>query len=416
MWWKLVFNSFRRDRKRKLVAISAVALATCLATFLLSWSLNLGDKIQRELRAYGSNIIIAPLGDSLPVVSDQAEAGFISTDQYLRQSDIGRIQSIFWKNQILTMAPLLQQTVRTAGVPVMIVGTEFGEGDSIRDFAKVAPYVHLQGSWPKRKYDLVCGTALCRRLGWKTGDQVALEHSGTEQRFRITGIASSGGIEDRQIFGKLATVQEFTGRADQFKQLYVSALVTPPNELYYKQMRSPGALTPQEQERFYCTPYITQVAEEIAKVFPGAEARVVKQVAQTEEKIVRKVKWLMVLVTLAGLVASSLTMTSTTTSMVMERRKELALMKAVGSSNGFLLLYLFSEIFILGTMGSLIGYGAGSVLTVGLSNALFQSVFEMKLVLLPLVAGIGMLIIFCGSLWPLRQAATMDAAVVLRDL
>ena len=416
MWWKLVFNSFRRDRRRKLVAMSAVALATCLATFLLNWSLNLGDKIQRELRAYGSNIIIVPLGDSLPVISDQEDAGLITTDRYLKQTDLERIQTIFWKNQILTMVPLLQQTVLYRQTSIMLVGTEFGEIDPIRNFSKVAPYVQLQGSWPKQDFDVVCGSNLCKQFGWKTGDEIMLRNLEKTHSFRISGIVSSGGMEDQQVIGRLQTVQDFTGRSGDFKQLYVSALVTAPNELYRKMQRNPDALTPQELERYSCTPYLTLVADDIAKVFPGSEARIVKQVAQTEEKIVRKVNWLMVLVTLAGLVAASLTMTSTTTSMILERRKELALMKAVGSSNGFLFLYLFSEIFILGTVGSLIGYGLGSVLSVTLSHVLFESVFEMKLILLPLVAIIGVLIILCGSLWPLRQAATLDPAVALRDL
>jgi putative ABC transport system permease protein len=425
MWWKLIFNSFRRDPRRKLVGMSAVALATCLATFLLNWSLNLGDKIQRELRAYGSNILIVPQGDALPVLPDQMEAGTITTDQFLSESDISGIQNIFWRNQIVSMAPLLQQTVKIKNIPVMLVGTEFGATDPIRSYPKIAPYVQLQGRWPRDERDLVCGAEICKRFGWQVGQEVTLIHRGERgekekssavHTFQVTGMVRSGGVEDNQLFARLDTVQKLTGRTGQFKQLNVSALVTPPNELYYKHQRTPDALTPQETERYFCTPYLTQVADDISKVFAGSEARIVKQVAQTEEKIVRKVNWLMVLVTLAGLIASSLTMTSTTTSMILERRKELALMKAVGSSNGFLVFYLFGEVLILGAIGSLVGYGVGSLLSVSLSRALFQSVFEIKLVLLPIVAAIGVFVIFCGSLWPLRQATTLDPAVALRDL
>jgi putative ABC transport system permease protein len=416
MWWKLLFNSFRRDRRRKLVAMSAVALATCLATFLLNWSLNLGDKIQRELRAYGSNIIIVPQGDSLPVLSDDADAGLITTDQFLRQADIASIQKIFWKNQILSMVLLLPQTVQYRNSTVQLVGSEFGETEPVRNFAKGAPYLQMEGSWPAQEFDAVCGSDLCEQFGWTRASEVKLEHNGRQQIFRITGIVSSGGMEERQLFAQLKTVQTFTGREGLFKQLNVSALVKPPNELYYKQQRNPNALTPQETERYFCTPYPALVAEDIAKVFPGSEARIVKRIAQTEEKIVKKVNWLMVLVSLAALVASALTMTSTTTSMILERRKELALMKAVGSSNGFLFLYLFGEILVLGALGSLIGYGIGSFLSVALSNRLFQSVFEIKLILLPVVAAIGVVVILCGSLWPLRQAVRLDPAVALRDL
>jgi putative ABC transport system permease protein len=414
MWWKLVFHSFRRDKRRKLVAISAVTLATCLATFLLNWSLNLGDTIQQELRAFGANIIVVPQGDSLPVVSEDADAGFITTDRYLTISELAGIDSIFWKNQIVAMAPLLRQTVQYRQTPVQLVGTEFGA--TIRSFPKVAPYVQIRGTWPKEKFDAVCGSSLCKRFGWQEGQEVQLNHSGKTQSFRMTGVLTSGGVEENQIFARLDTVQDFTDHPGQFKQLYVSALVTAPNSLYYKHQRNSKALTPQELERYSCTPYVTRVAADIAKIFQAAEPRIVKQITKTEEKIVKKVNWLMILVSLAGLIACSLTMTSTTTSMILERRKELALMKAVGSSNGFLFLYLFGEILILGGIGSLFGYAAGSFLSVSLSHTLFQSAFEIKLVLLPLIAAIGVLIILCGSLWPLRQAITLDPAVALRDL
>jgi putative ABC transport system permease protein len=350
------------------------------------------------------------------VVSGDADAGFITTDRFLTMSELEGIHSIFWKNQIVAMAPLLNQTVEHGQNPVQLVGTEFGATDAIRSFPKIAPYVQIHGTWPQEKFDAVGGASLCKRFGWENGQEVLLTHSGKTQSFRITGILTSGGLEENQILVRLDTAQDFTNHPGQFKQLYVSALVTAPNSLYYKHERNSKALTPKEFERFSCTPYATRVAADIAKVFQGAEPRIVKQITKTEEKIVKKVNCLMILVSLAGLIASSLTMTSTTTAMILERRKELALMKAVGSSNGFLFLYLFGEILILGGIGSLFGYAAGSFLSVSLSNALFQSVFEIKLVLLPLIAVIGVLIILCGSLWPLRQAITLDPAVALRDL
>jgi putative ABC transport system permease protein len=314
------------------------------------------------------------------------------------------------------MAPLLTQTVHHGQGSAQLVGTEFGAADPIRSFPKIAPYVQIRGTWPQEKFDAVCGSTLCKRFGWEPGEEVLLTYSGKQQSFRIKGVITSGGVEENQILARLDTVQDFTNHPEQFKQLYVSALVTAPNSLYYKHQRNSKALTPQEIERYSCTPYVTRVAADIAKVFHGAEPRIVKQITQTEEKIVQKVNWLMILVSLAGLVASSLTMASTTTSMILERRKELALMKAVGSSNGFLFLYLFGEILILGGIGSLFGYAAGSFLSVSLSYTLFQSAFEIKLVLLPLIAVIGVFIILCGSLWPLRQAITFDPAVALRDL
>ena len=416
MWFKLILNSFKRDTRRKAVGISAVALATCLATFLLNWSLNLGDKIQKDLRAYGANILITPQGESLPLVSENADLGYINTNQFLDYREIRKLSGIFWTNQILAYAPMLSQQVQIRNHLVTIQGTEFGEREARSAFQKAAPYISIRGKWPVSNDEVVVGEKLAERDGIKLNQLITIDSNGNRSDFRVSGIAQSGGVEDHEIFAHLGRVQELTGHPNEFKQLLVSAIVSPQDALYYRFHRNPRSLNPEEFERYSCRPYVTSVAGDISKIFTGSEARVVLQITQTEEKISKKVNWLMILVTLAALIASSLTMTSTTTAMILERRKELALMKAIGSRSGFLILYLLAEIAILGILGSLLGYALGSALSVGLSKSFFQATFELKLVVLPLVGLIGLLIILLGSLFPLRQAIALQPARALKDL
>ncbi len=413
---KLVLHSFRRDIRKKAVAIAAVALATCLATFLLNWSLNLGDKIQHDLRAYGANIVILPHGESLPISIQGATFRSASEERYLQSAELNKIQDIFWKNQIVGMSPILFATVQTNGQNMTLAGTEFGLHDSKIDLRKAAPYLLVDGAWPLNENSAVGGSRLSKQFGWKKGDSIRVEFHGIEKTFQLTGIVHSGGAEEEQLLANLQTVQKLTGHDSEFKQLLVSAVVTPQNNLYEKYQRNPSALTPKEYERFSCTPYVTSVASDIAKVFTGAEARVIRQISQTEEKISEKVNWLMFLVTFAALLASSLTMTSTTTAMIMERRKELALMKAIGSQNSFLLLYLFIEVAILGIIGSAAGFAIGGILSTGLSRSIFDSPMDLKWAILPILDSTGLLIIFFGSFWPIRRAMTLDPSQTLKDL
>jgi putative ABC transport system permease protein len=413
---KLVLHSFRRDIRKKAVAIAAVALATCLATFLLNWSLNLGDKIQRDLRAYGSNIVILSHGESLPISIQGATFRSASEERYLQSSELEKIDEIFWKNQIVGMTPVLFATVQVNQHNITLAGTEFGLKDPKMDLRKAAPYLLLDGDWPSTENSAVAGSRLAQRFGWKRGDTVNVQLSSAEDSFRITGIVHSGGVEEEQLIAPLQTVQKLTGHESEFKQLLVSAMVTPQNNLYEKYQRNPSALTPKEFERFSCTPYVTSVASDIAKVFTGGEARIIRQISQSEEKISQKVNWLMFLVTFAALIASSLTMASTTTAMIMERRKELALMKAIGSQNSFLLLYLFIEVAILGIIGSAAGFAIGGILSTGLSRSIFDSPMDLKWAILPIVACTGLLIIFCGSFLPIRRAMTLDPSQTLKDL
>ena len=413
---KLVLHSFRRDLRKKAVAIAAVALATCLATFLLNWSFNLGDKIQQDLRAYGANIVILPYGESLPTSIQGVTLPTASEERYLKMSELEKINNIFWKNQIVGMAPILSVPVYSNGRNLTLVGTDFGTENPKWDLRKAAPYLLMDGNWPSSENSAVAGSTIAKQSGWKKGDTATIQWQGISKSFQITGIIHSGGVEEQQLLTPLKTVQDLTGHHSEFKQLLVSAIVTPQNQLYEKYQRDPSALTPQEFERFSCTPYVTSVAGDISKIFTGSEARIVRQISQTEEKISRKVNWLMFLVTFAALIASSLTMTSTTTAMIMERRKELALMKAIGSQNSFLFLYLFIEVATLGIIGSAAGFAIGGILSTGLSQSIFDSPMDLKWAILPIVASTGLVIILCGSIWPIRRAMTLDPSQALKDL
>lgn len=416
MWLKLIVHSLRRDFRRKTVALFAVMLATCLATFLLHWSLSLGDKIQTELRAFGANILLVPEGEAIQLAEVEVNLGPVMQGKYLSAADVQKLTNIFWRNQITALAPLLQREVNLQGSSVLVTGTEFGKEDPKEDYRKVSPFVSVEGRWPQTKDEAAIGVVLADKYNLKSGAKVSLAVGGEEESFEVVGIVEAGGPEDRQIFIELSSAQALLALPGKMNQLLVSAVVTAPNRLYQKYQRNPNALTPREMERYSCTPYITSIAKDIQESIPGSEARIVRRINQSEEKIASKVNWLMALVTLAGLIAASLTTTSTTTGMVLERKKELALMKAIGSQNLFIAFYVFAEILLIGTFGCVAGFALGSLLSIGLSRTLFESAFELKWIVLPLVWMIGAAIVFCGSLWPLRQAIRLEPAQVLKDL
>lgn len=416
---RLVTSSIRRDARKKAVAFAAVALATCLATFLLNWALNLGDKMQRELRAYGANIVVTAQGAHLPFDSGDIGVEHTGPPSYLNMGDLAALHTIFWRNQILALAPEL--VVRGALLPartlVQVVGTEFGGTNAKLDLRKVSPGLAVSsGRWPKAPREAVAGWVLARDNGWRPGSTIGIEYDGNTGYFVITGTLHTGGPEDRQVLAGIRDVQQLARADGGFSQMLVSALVTPENDLYERQKRNPGSLSGADLERFSCTPYVSSVAADIQSAIPGSEARVIRRVSQSEQKISTKVNWLMLLVTLAALVASALTTASTTTGMVLERRKELALMKAIGSQNSFVFVYLVVEILVLGLVAGLAGYALGSVLSVELSRRIFETPLELKWIVLPVVMLIGSLIIVLGSLWPLGAAMKLQPSQLLKDL
>src|SRR5258708_32905789 len=67
MFVRLVYESFRRQTRRKLLVAIAVTLGATVSTAMLAIATDVGDKISRELRSYGANLVVGPEEDSLDV-------------------------------------------------------------------------------------------------------------------------------------------------------------------------------------------------------------------------------------------------------------------------------------------------------------------------------------------------------------
>src|ERR1700753_1917422 len=67
MFLRLVADSFSRRPRHKLLTGAALALGMAVATAALSVSLDVGDRLSREFRSLGANLIVTPTADSLPV-------------------------------------------------------------------------------------------------------------------------------------------------------------------------------------------------------------------------------------------------------------------------------------------------------------------------------------------------------------
>src|SRR5258708_4403163 len=64
---RLVADSFSRRPRHKLLTGAALALGMAVATAALSVSLDVGDRLAREFRSLGANLVVTPQADSLPL-------------------------------------------------------------------------------------------------------------------------------------------------------------------------------------------------------------------------------------------------------------------------------------------------------------------------------------------------------------
>src|SRR5215475_6788173 len=111
MFVRFVYESFRRQKRRKALAGAAIMLGVTVATAMIAVAVDIGDKINRELRAIGANILVTPQEDTLDVEIGGVNLKPPSDGAFLSEADLPKIKGIFWQNNITGFAPMLPVTV-----------------------------------------------------------------------------------------------------------------------------------------------------------------------------------------------------------------------------------------------------------------------------------------------------------------
>jgi len=204
--------------------------------------------------------------------------------------------------------------------------------------------------------------------------------------------------EDLNIFSTLKTAQDLYGVEGKISNIEVSALTTPDNELAKKATRDPNSLTPTEYETWYCTAYVSSICYQIQEVVEDSVAKPIRQVAESEGKILDKTKLLMILITALGSIGSALGISNLVTATVMEKSQEIGLIKAIGGSNLRIMLLILTEIIITGIIGGIAGYFIGLGFTQIIGITVFGSYIEPAIMVIPIDVALVIGVSLIGSI------------------
>ncbi|MBI3951011.1 MAG: ABC transporter permease [Acidobacteria bacterium] len=425
MFLRIVTESFRRQRRRKVIATAALMLGTSVAVAMLNIALDIGDKINRELKAFGANLLIIPKGEVLPLEIGGEDLSQLKAEESLPESELPKIKEIFWRNNILAFAPVLDTSVSFRGRTVKLVGTWFSHpvrfdgGAVVTGMGQLNSFWKVEGAWvdgSRGQAQVMIGRAMADAFQIRPGETVQVELENHHESLVVTGILTTGGAEDDQLFTTLAAVQKLTHREGQVKRVLVSALTTPESKVYERLGRTARDLSPEEFERWYCTPFVSSIAFQLNEVFPTAEVKPIRQVVQSEGRILDKMKLMMALIAALALAASALAVMSTMMTMVLERRTEIGLMKAIGSGNGKVVGLFLAEAFIMGLIGGVIGCGLGVLLAPLIGSVVFGSSIAPKLITLPLALLAAEVIAMIGCAAPARKLLGVCPVEILRNV
>jgi putative ABC transport system permease protein len=359
MEFRLLWASLWRRRGMASLAALAVAIGASVAAALMHVSGDVGAKLTHELRSLGPNLVIAPA----PGRHD------------LPLEHMPWIRDPRWR-----ATPVLFSTALARGHAIPLAG------------ADLAALAQLHPSW--RRHGSTAGpqigASLAKKLGVGVGDELDLTGLHTlELRVRIAGEFDSGSSDDEALWLPLADVMRLTDRWG-----FVSLV----------QGRVDGG-----------TEAVDRFAREHTQPDAGYVALPLHALSAAEQGLLDRMRRLMLLVTLAALVAGALSAYGTLTDLALERKREIALLKAVGAPRRWIVGRFLAESIAIGVAGCVAGWVIGAAFALYIGREVFHATLTLRPSVPPTIVAIAVGIALLAAAGPIRLALSIEPARALRE-
>lgn len=438
MTLQIIRKSFQGSRFQKVLALVTIIASSLLISCMLNITLGIGNQIAKDLRGYGSNIVVLPKGTTLSIeVGDEIYAP-LQNESYLEESKLHLIKEIFWRNNITAFAPFLDIKVIVGDLSqknnapqstTIFTGTYFDKNIGVQDEPEFStgvkmlyPAWSVEGEWiSDDSLDFVLvGSELAKRDNIKIGDTLILHESSADSRkskqiyqVKVSGILLNSGIYDNRIIGSLALAQKLLGKDNIFAKAEVSAFTIPENTLSYKARRNIDSLNAVEFDTWYCSAFASSIAYQIEEDFKGASAKAQIKVSDAESSIVRKIQGLMSVTSIICLLVASVGIGALLSAEFQRRRKEIGLMKVLGANLWQIYAIFAGESCFIAIIGAIIGFFGGVGVAELISISIFAHTLPISWIALPLSIVFALFISLCGSLFLLKNINALMPANVL---
>lgn len=368
---KLLLSFLVRSRSRIFVAVIGIAIGATIFLSMLVLCYDIPRQMSREFRSYGANVVLLPAGQ----------------ETYLSLEQAKQAVSIIPEDKIIGMTPYKYERMRSNMLPYTVAGTLF---DEVR---KTSPYWQITGQWPQKDTEILIGADIAETTQFTPGRTLSLEgRNKDQQRYDmnvvISGIVRTGGVEDGYIFIPLSAMNAMSGEGDKVDVIELS-IAAHNNEL-------------------------NTYAAALRSHTPDIDPRLVKRVTRSEETVSGKLKTLIYLVTGIVLILTMICVATTMMTIIMERRREIGLKKAIGAENRNIAIEFLSEAVLLGLLGGLIGSVCGLFSAEFITSSVFSRSIEINFYLIPITILVSILVTILASLIPVQRAVEINPAVVLK--
>lgn len=371
MYLKMITSSLIRRRSRMLVALLAIAIGSTVLSGLLTIYYDIPRQMGTVFRSYGANLIFLPAGSEAKIMEEQ----------------IGAIKQAIDPDKLVGFAPYIYQSAKVNEQPYMIAATDLESAKSN------SPYWLVRGDWPHNKKEVLIGHEISRNIELSVGDTFIVntpKPNGdvTVTECTVSGIVTTGGVEEEFIFMSLEDIKGIIGYDDRFDVIECSI--------------------DGNQE------YLKSIADIVSKQVSGITPRLVKRVTESQDVVLSKLQALVWIVTIIVLFLTMICVTTTMMAVVAERRKEIGLKKALGASNSSVVKDFMGEAVMLGLIGGIFGVVLGYVFADNVSISVFAREVSFPVQLAPFTVIASIIITIVSCLFPVRATVDIDPALVLR--
>jgi len=345
---------------RPLIAFVALTVASTMIAAMLSLYSGLESKLNYEFRSYGANVTVAaPDGSSLP-------------EDAVRRAEA----SVPSGSLVVPFAFAVADSRNRGGV--VVCGTDLSRLRRLDSW-------WLVSKWAVEPEEALVGEKAERRLN-KTGEFFDLDFSGRTVHLAESSTVRTGAEEENRIYISLPTFERWTGVTPSLLEVSV-----------------PGS--PDQVRR---------TIEGLQSSFVGMEVRPVRQLLQAQGAVVTRMRSVMLASTLLITLTVALCVFSTLTSSVLERRRDFAVMKAIGSSQRAINALFAGEASCIAFAAALIGYVLGSGLAAWISAANFHAIVTPQISVLPTVIACSLILALFAASLPLVQLQRIEPAGILK--
>jgi putative ABC transport system permease protein len=360
-------------RGRAASALFAMVVAAAVATAMLNLYVDVQAKLQREFRNYGANIIlVGKNGASLPA------GALAQVDSTLAGRGVA--------------APFGLIVARTSsGQPIVVAGTDFDRVKQLNRWWSVSKWPatteipHFSQNQGEMGHPSLVGVRALPLVSPR-GQSFDLTFQGKALHVVAAGTVQTGAAEDSRIYISLSDFVSWTGVQPSTIEVAASGSADE----------------------------IAGVMTQLGQAIPAADVRPVRQIMEGEARVLGKTRATLLAAAALIILTAALCVLSTLMGWVFDRRRDFAIMKALGASERLLNGFFAAEAAALGATGALVGFLFGIGIAAWIGRANFHAPVVPRLGVLPIVLAGSMAVTLLSAILPISLLRRVQPAVILR--